>query len=133
MAKLWIKRYICKNQKNTIGKHDSGLKDIVYNSNYNNYKADLMGLKNTFHYIEKERKKCPNRVDRIYVAENNYKKTDDGTYVTLESGKTRIIVRGELVETPSKNNYIEGAEFVSANCPVGQQWSEEEVNYVKQI
>ena len=26
-------------------------------SNYNNYKADLMGLKNTFHYIEKERTK----------------------------------------------------------------------------
>ena len=53
-----------------------------------------------------------NRVDRIYVAESNYKKTDDGTYVTLESGKTRIVVKGDLVETPSKNNYIEGAEFV---------------------
>ena len=26
---------IQQNQKNTIGKHDSGLKDIVYNSNYN--------------------------------------------------------------------------------------------------
>ena len=53
-----------------------------------------------------------NSVDRIYVAKDNYKKTNDGTYVTLESGKTRIIVKGELVETPTKKNYIEGVEFV---------------------